>query len=71
MGDEFTAEALSVWVSIPQQVREQILSSVWCTRCARATTAINISGRLEEGDLILTGTCARCGATVARTLESQ
>jgi len=35
------------------------------------TTITDFQGRVERGDLILTGSCATCGGKVARLIEGE
>jgi hypothetical protein len=71
MSGEFTGKAKAMWDAIPPQIQERILTNVWCGHCSKATTITNFSGRVEKGDLILTGQCATCGGKVARLIESE
>jgi Zn finger protein HypA/HybF involved in hydrogenase expression len=48
-----------------------LLANVWCGQCARETTVTDFSGRIQRGDLLLTGRCARCGSEVARVIEGE
>jgi endogenous inhibitor of DNA gyrase (YacG/DUF329 family) len=67
----FTAPAQHLWARIPQLMQRKVLDTVWCPTCRKATTMIHYSGRVIEGDLLLTGRCAACGNKVARLLESE
>jgi hypothetical protein len=71
MSGEFTGKAKAMWDAIPPQAQERILTSVWCVHCSKATTITNFGGRVEKGDLILTGRCVTCGGKVARLIESE
>ena len=71
MSSEFTVKAKAKWDSIPHHIQEQLLSNVWCTHCSDMTTITDFQGRVERGDLILTGNCATCGGKVARLIESE
>jgi hypothetical protein len=71
MNDQFTAKAKAIWGSIPPQMQKKLLSNVWCSHCAEITTITNFEGRVEMGDLVLKGTCATCGGSVARVIESE
>ena len=71
MSSEFTAEAKALWDSIPLQIQEQLVNNVWCSHCSGITTITDFKGGVEEGDLVLTGSCAKCGGSVARVIESE
>ncbi len=69
MNDKFTAPAKAKWDSIPPQIQKKLLKNVWCTKCAGVTTIKNFKGEIDEGDLILTGTCITCDGQVVRVIE--
>ena len=71
MSSEFTVKAEAKWDSIPHHIQEQLLRNVWCTHCSDMTTITDFQGRVERGDLILTGNCATCGGKVARLIEGE
>lgn len=52
-------------------IRQRLLANVWCGHCARETTVTDITGRIQRGNLLLTGRCARCGGEVARVIEGE
>jgi hypothetical protein len=66
----FTSAAARRWSEIDGRVRFRLLNNVWCAKCAKGTSIVNYSGRIEDGDLILEGACAKCGHSVARVVES-
>jgi len=70
MADGLTPKAKVLWQAIPPHQQKQLLSSVWCTRCAKATSMQDFTGRVGKGDLVLSGCCARCGASVTRVIEA-
>ena len=67
----FTPPARRRWDAIPAPIRQRFLANVWCGHCARETTVTDFSGRIQRGDLLLTGRCARCGGEVARVIEGE
>ena len=71
MSEKFTDQAKTMWDAIPPQAQERILNNVWCVRCSKGTTITDFEGRVEKGDLILTGRCVTCGGKVARLIESE
>lgn len=70
MRHKFTPQAQVRWDAIPLMVQEQLLSKVWCSHCAVATTMLEVEGQILKGDLLLTGVCKICGGKVARVIES-
>ncbi len=65
----FTPQALKRWESIPADTRQRLLSNVWCAHCSKETTITGFTGRIQRGDLILTGQCIKCHGEVARVIE--
>lgn len=62
----FTKPARERWESIPADIRQRLLSNVWCGYCCHETTITNFSGTMKGGDLLLVGKCAECRSDVAR-----
>ncbi len=71
MNSEFAAEAKVLWDAIPLQIQKQLINNVWCSHCSGMTTITDFRSRVEEGDLILSGNCVKCGGSVARVIESE
>ncbi len=71
MSSKFTAAAKTLWDSIPQQIQKQLLDNVWCVSCSGISTIVEFEGQVEEGDLVLTGSCKKCGSEVVRSIESE
>jgi hypothetical protein len=65
-----TPEAPFLWSSIPSDGRERLLKAVWCSCCRGGVKMIDFKGEAHNGDLILTGKCAKCGGEVVRRIES-
>lgn len=65
----FTKSARQRWESIPADIRQRLLSNVWCGQCLHETTITNFSGTIKGGDLLLVGTCAECRSDMARVIE--
>lgn len=65
----FTKPARQRWESIPADIRQRLLSNVWCGHCRFKTTITNFSGATKGGDLLLVGKCAECHGDVARVIE--
>ncbi len=66
----FTAPAAKLWKAIPEDIRNKLLSNVWCAHCHRETTITNFSGAVKGGGLLLVGRCAVFHKDVARLIES-
>ena len=66
----FSHRAKHFWERIPEDIRHALLANVWCSKCAGSTTIVDFRGTIDGGDLILRGSCSRCGAEVARHIES-
>jgi hypothetical protein len=66
---DFTQSARQRWESIPANIRQRLLTNVWCTHCRREVTITNFSGTINRGDLLLVGKCAECHGDVARVIE--
>jgi uncharacterized protein (DUF1778 family) len=54
----FTQLARHRWESIPADIRQRLLSNVWCGHCRHETTITNFTGAIKGGDLLLVGKCA-------------
>ena len=48
----FTKPARQRWESIPANIRQRLLSNVWCGQCRHETTITNFSGTIKGGDLL-------------------
>ena len=65
----FTSQAELLWYSIPANARERILKNVFCTKC-KGSEMIDYNGSEKNGDLVLEGSCAKCGHQVVRVVET-
>ncbi len=65
----FTKPARRRWESIPADIRQRLLSNVWCGQCGHETTITNFSGTIKGSDLLLVGKCAECHGDVTRVIE--
>ena len=71
MTDErFTARAALLWGTIPKEARERILKNVFCAKCRGSVEIIKFTGEEHDGNLVLKGSCAKCGHEVARVVET-
>ena len=66
-----TPAAAALWQKIPAWAQTKLLANVWCSHCTRVTAITDFSGEVVSGDLVLTGACPVCGATVKRLIESE
>ena len=71
MADIFSLDAKRLWDTIPARHKTQILNNVWCVHCAKTTTIVRYTGRMEGKNLVLEGACERCGGNVARLIENE
>ena len=53
----------------PAAHKEKVLKNVFCAKCG-VTEMVKFSGKMQKGDLILRGSCAKCGGKVVRLIES-
>lgn len=67
----FTPAAAALWQRIPAQAQAKLLANVWCSHCGRVIGITDFRGEVVGGDLVLTGACPVCGATVKRLIESE
>lgn len=68
---QFTPQAQQFWAKVPETFQQRVLENVWCGTCNGATTIVDYQGRIQEGDLVLTGKCTTCGGKVARLVEAE
>ena len=58
------------WGTIPKEARERILADVYCVKCRAAVPITKFTGDEDKGDVILKGSCAKCGHEVVRVVET-
>jgi hypothetical protein len=69
--DRFTPEAALLWAVLPSAVRDRAVKVAWCRMCRdRVAMVPGWAGRVEEGRLVLDGSCARCGAPITRVINA-
>jgi hypothetical protein len=56
--------------TIPKEARERILANVFCVKCRGSVIITKFTGEEENGDVILKGSCAKCGHEVVRVVET-
>jgi len=62
-------EALKIWMELSADIRNKILSSVWCPACATVVAMCDYNINFDGGVVVLRGCCATCGHKVVRALE--
>ena len=65
----FTSPARQRRESSVADIRQRLLTNVWCGQCRHEVTITNFSGTIKGGDLLLVGKCAECHGNVARLIE--
>lgn len=65
----FTKQAAGFWNALSADSRAKILANVFCGHCRGETSIVNVTGALKGRDLVLNGSCAKCGQEVARLVE--
>ena len=66
----FSTQAGVLWGTIPREARERILKNVFCGKCRGSVEMVGVTGKEENGDVILKGCCATCGQEVVRVVET-
>lgn len=61
----FTKPARQRREYIPADIRQRLLSNVWCGQCRHETTITHFSANIKGGDLLPAGKCAECRSDVA------
>jgi hypothetical protein len=59
------------WKRIPEDIREKILSNIWCTSCRDVVSVIDYQIENDELGLIIQGKCNVCRSEVARVVEKE
>ena len=70
MADQFTPKAQKLWNELSANQKTSVLNNVFCPNCLGSTTIIQYSGEVEQGHLVLSGSCEKCGHKVGRLIES-
>ena len=66
---DFTEPARRRWNAVPADIRQRLLSNVWCGPCGHEVAITDFSGTMKGRDLLLVGRCADCRSEVARVIE--
>lgn len=61
-------EALKLWMGLPADKRQLLLSNVWCRECRKFVTIVDYHAELD-GVVVLHGFCGTCGHKVARVID--
>jgi len=67
---KFTTEAALLWGGIPVEIQKRILKNAFCAKCHVVVELVDYTGTVENGDLVLDGSCAVCGHAAARVVET-
>jgi len=59
------------WKRIPKNIKEKILSNVWCSNCRDAISVADYYIENDKLGLIIHGKCSVCGSEVARVVEKE
>lgn len=62
-------DANKKWLSIPKEIRNSLLSNVWCGNCSDVTTITAFLIEEHDFGIVLKGKCKNCGKDVARVIE--
>ena len=65
----FTPDAMDRWRQIPQGIQFRLLNNVYCARCRGTVGMLDHQGRIDDGFLVLEGSCGTCGERVVRAIE--
>jgi hypothetical protein len=68
--EQFSMRAAILWSTVPKDGKALILKSVFCAQCRGQAEMVDFTGKEKKGDLILTGSCAKCGHKVVRVVET-
>jgi hypothetical protein len=63
-------KAMKRWNEIPDDIKSQLLSNVYCSKCNDTVKIVHFEANIINNDLILKGKCAVCDNNVARLIES-
>jgi len=66
---KFTTEAALLWDGLPIEMQKRILKNAVCAKCNIFVEIVNYTGKVENGDLVLDGSCGFCGHAAARVVE--
>ena len=61
-------EAMRKWKKVPKNIRQRLLSNVFCSKCL-VTTIVDYTLHNTDEGVLLQGKCKTCGENVARLVE--
>ena len=59
------------WKRIPENIKEKILSNVWCSNCREGVLVVDYKMESHEFGLVIRGKCCKCGNEVARVVDRE
>ena len=62
-------EATHMRKGMPESIRQLLLGNAFCPNCGTASFASGYSLRMRDGFVLIEGTCAACGAEIARLCD--
>lgn len=65
----FEKKAMQKFNEIPDEMKEKILSNVYCSNCKGTVKIVDFTAITSQEDLLLKGKCGKCGTEVARLIE--
>jgi hypothetical protein len=68
---QFTPQAAVLWAELTPEIKNLLLSNVWCSKCRHEVKIKNYTGAVRGVDLLLVGQCSECLSDVARVIESE
>ncbi|MET3683182.1 hypothetical protein ABID56_001273 [Alkalibacillus flavidus] len=57
------------WLSIPEDIREKLMTNVFCSKCRGNATITDFKVEGHDLGIVLLGKCQACGNDVARVVE--
>jgi len=68
---KFTPKSALLWTMIPKEAQIRILANVFCVKCRDSVQIVKFTGDVDKrGDVVLKGSCAKCGFEVVRVVET-
>ncbi|UOQ92045.1 hypothetical protein MUO14_16275 [Halobacillus shinanisalinarum] len=64
-------EANKKWLSLPKDIRSQLIGNVFCSNCLDAVTITDFIIVDHPSGVLLKGKCKNCGNEVARVVEAE
>lgn len=64
-------EANKKWLSIPKEIRSELLNNVFCRKCSDVVAIEGFTIEDNQFGIVLKGKCQQCGHAVARVIESE